>query len=143
MRDVDEILASGKISCVRHGSDGFSGWLSMGNFDGSVICSWGAGWDHVSISPRKRSYTPSWSDMCRIKELFFLDSEAVIQIHPPKAEYVNNMPNCLHLWRANDAEMVLPPAFMVGIRQGQTLEEVEQEIMTYYKEHGYKWGNES
>ena len=139
MKDMSEILASGRLSQVNKGLDGFSGWLSMGNFDCSVVCSWGAGWDHVSISPRKKSYTPSWSDMCRVKELFFLDDEAVIQIHPPKDEYVNNMPNCLHLWRANDKDMVLPPSFMVGLREGQTMADISRETRAYYKEHGYKW----
>ena len=139
MKDINEILASGRISQVNKGMDGFSGWLSMGNFDCSVVCSWGAGWDHVSISPRKKNYTPSWSDMCRVKELFFRDDEAVIQIHPPKDEYVNNMPNCLHLWRANDQDMVLPPSFMVGLKNGQTMADIDREAHAYYKEHGYKW----
>jgi hypothetical protein len=63
----------------------------------------------------------------------------VIQIHPPKAEYVNNMTNCLHLWRANDKEMVLPPSFMVGLKKGQTMEELKKETERYYNEHGYNW----
>ena len=77
--------------------------------------------------------------MCAVKELFFKDDEAVVQIHPPKDEYVNNMPNCLHLWRCYDKEMVLPPSFMVGMRKGQSYNDVMKEAKEYYKENGYEW----
>ena len=139
MKTMDEILSCGRMAMIEKGPDGFSAIIYMGNFEGSVIDSWGAGWDHVSISPRRKSYTPSWSDMCRLKDIFFRDDEAVIQIHPPKDEYVNNMPNCLHLWRANDKEMVLPPSFMVGLKKGQTMDELKKETERYYNEHGYNW----
>lgn len=33
------------------------------------------------------------------KDMFFKEDEIVVQYHPAKSEYVNNMPNCLHLWR--------------------------------------------
>ena len=77
--------------------------------------------------------------MCRIKEIFFKDDESVIQIHPPKDEYVNNMPNCLHLWRYTDGEMILPPSFMVGMRKGQTYAEVMAEAKAYYEARGEKF----
>ena len=60
----------------------------------------------------KHRIIPTWEDMCRLKEIFFRDDEAVIQIHPQKSEYVNNMPNCLHLWKYQ-GDMPLPPAWMV------------------------------
>lgn len=139
MKSVEEIKQSKKVIIDRVSPDGFSGMIAIRGWQGSVMASWGAGWDHVSVCPIKRNYTPSWDDMCLIKELFFNDSEAVIQIHPPKDEYVNNMPNCLHLWRANDKEMILPPSFMVGIRKGQTKSDAMREAEEYYKEHGYEW----
>ncbi len=139
MKTVEEIVASKKVIMARRSNDGFNGFIYIRGWEGTVIASWGGGWEHVSVSPRKNNYTPTWDDMCAIKELFFDDDEAVIQIHPPKDEYVNNMPNCLHLWRANDKEMVLPPAFMVGLRKGQTMADVEREAKKYYKEHGYEW----
>lgn len=37
------------------------------------------------------------------------------QYHPPKSAYVNNHPNCLHLWRPIGIEMPRPPSIMVGI----------------------------
>lgn len=91
-----------------------------------------ARWDHVSVAPLKRNKLPTWEQMCKVKELFFKPEEAVIQIHPPKDEYVNNMPNCLHLWRANDKEMILPPSFMVGLKKGQTMSELQDEIDKYF-----------
>lgn len=54
-------------------------------------------WEHVSVSLPDRC--PTWSEMCEIKKLFFDDNETVVQFHPPKAEYVNFHPYCLHLWR--------------------------------------------
>lgn len=62
-----------------------------------VIASDGAGWEHVSVSLPNRC--PEWGEMCRIKRIFWDEEDAVIQIHPPKSEYVDNHPYCLHLWR--------------------------------------------
>ena len=139
MKGIEEIIASNKVMIIEKSRDGFSGMIFIRGWEGSVIASWGGGWDHVSVAPRKLNKVPTWDDMCAIKELFFKDDEAVIEIHPPKSEYVNNMPNCLHLWRANDKEMILPPSFMVGIRKGQTQSDVMREAEEYYKEHGYEW----
>jgi len=64
-----------------------------------VLCqaSDGAGWEHVSVSLLDRC--PSWEEMCKIKALFWSDEDLVVQFHPPKSDYVNNHPHCLHLWR--------------------------------------------
>ncbi len=113
-------------------ADGFAGYFENSRFKGSVICSTGAGWEHVSVSPAKRNYIPTWDDMCQLKDIFFRDDEAVIQIHPPKDQYVNNMSNCLHLWRCTYKPMVLPPSVLVGIREGQTRAEIEEEIREAY-----------
>lgn len=135
MRSLEEIKACKRIAIFEQTVDGFSGIISMPLWTGTVICSWDF-WDHVSVAPSKKRITPSWDDMCMIKDIFFKDDEAVIQIHPPKNQYVNNMPNCLHLWRWNEGEMILPPSFMVGMRVGQTIDELNAEIKAYYKEHG-------
>lgn len=121
---------------VEISNDGFRGYMTVDRIDMTFVASWGGGWDHVSVSPLKKKIVPSWEIMCKVKDVFFEPGEAVIQIHPPKSEYVNNMPNCLHLWRANDREMVLPPSFMVGFREGQTPEELKAEIDQYYRERG-------
>lgn len=53
-------------------------------------------WEHVSVSSKK---TPTWDEMCYVKQLFFDDEDLVVQYHPPKSEYVNISKTCLHLWR--------------------------------------------
>lgn len=139
MKTVEEILSSGVIYSdkLKIDTDGFSGFLVIDRVNMSFVASWGGGWDHVSVAPLKRNKLPTWEQMCKVKELFFKPNEAVIQIHPPVDEYVNNMTNCLHLWRANDKPMLLPPSFMVGFRKGQTMEDLQKEIDEYYKQGGY------
>lgn len=139
MKTYEEIIKSNKLSDIRKGIDGFSAKITLRGWQGSVICSKDAGWEHVSVSPKRQNYTPSWDDMCALKELFFRDNETVIEIHPAKEEYVNNVKNCLHLWRCYDKEMVLPPSFMVGIKKGQTKNDVLNEAKKYYEENGYIW----
>jgi hypothetical protein len=72
-----------------------------------VICDDGelTGWEHVSVSLRNRC--PNWNEMCFIKNLFWSEDDTVVQIHPPKSDYVNIHEYCLHLWRkiGNDFEM--------------------------------------
>lgn len=103
-----------------------------------VVASCGLGWDHVSVSRPDR--TPTWDEMCFVKSQFFYGDEAVMQLHPPEASYVNNHRYCLHLWRPQTQEEIesngdffrkhgevapkllaeapipLPPEFMVGIK---------------------------
>lgn len=74
-------------------------------------------WEHVSVSLPNRC--PNWEEMSFIKDLFWSEEEAVIQIHPPKSEYINNHPHCLHLWRSVDSEQPLPPSIMVGLKKGE------------------------
>ena len=83
----------------------------------SVICSWAAGWEHVSINRWDRDST--WKEMCELKEIFWKDDEAVMQIHPPKSEYVDNLEHCLHLWRPikkYSGTIPLPDSLLVGIK---------------------------
>ncbi len=79
-----------------------------------VLSSDGLGWDHVSVSMAGRC--PNWIEMSYIKELFFTDKETVVQFHPKKIEYINNHQTCLHLWRNQSEEFLLPDSLMVGIR---------------------------
>lgn len=62
-----------------------------------AIASDAMGWEHVSVSRRDRC--PTWDEMCQIKELFWSSEDCVVQFHPPRSEYINNHPYCLHLWR--------------------------------------------
>lgn len=70
-------------------------------------------WEHVSVSLADRC--PSWSEMQAVKELFWDDSEVVLQFHPTKAEYVNCHPYCLHMWRHKQTNHALPPRRLIGL----------------------------
>jgi hypothetical protein len=88
-----------------------------------VVCSDGSGWEHVSVSLPKRC--PTWEELCWIKELFWEDEEAVMQLHPPKSTWVNNMRFCLHLWSPTKEKIPLPSQFMVGIKELGTIDELD------------------
>jgi len=102
-------LASDK----RYGNNGAFVINNVGIFV-NTIASDGEGWERVSVSIPNRVAT--WTEMCFIKKLFWDEEDAVIQIHPPKKDYVNCHPYTLHLWRkcgTNDF-YDKPPAWMVG-----------------------------
>jgi hypothetical protein len=79
--------------------------------DGAADELYDTGWEHVSVSRLVRESTPpSWEEMCLVKGLFWADDECVVQFHPPKADYVNQHPGVLHLWRKKGAEAFpMPP----------------------------------
>ena len=79
-----------------------------------IIASDGEGWEHVSVSCEKRN--PNWDEMCFVKNLFWGEDETVLQFHPPKSEYVNFHPYCLHLWKPVGQDLLLPPSILVGPR---------------------------
>lgn len=80
-----------------------------------IIASNGDGWDHVSVSlvDVHAQATPTWEEMCFVKDLFFETEETVIQYHPPRSRYINTHPGCLHLWRPQEASIPLPSMFLV------------------------------
>jgi hypothetical protein len=142
MRTIEEIKGNRKYiysGGLEIAKDGMRGYLNVDNVNMTFVASWGCGWDHVSVAPLKSNKMPTWDQMCKVKEIFFREDEAVIQIHPPKDQYVNNKSNCLHLWRSNDKKMLLPPSFMVGLRKGQSLTDVTEEYEQYRKKYGYEF----
>lgn len=136
MKEIDVILKNPRIAATELTFDGFSGEIAMPTWRGSIVCSFGGGWEHVSIRPFLKRITPSWDDMCLLKNMVWNEDEAVIQVHPAKKDYVNNMPNCLHLWRCRYMDMVLPPSCFVGIKDGQTIQELNEEIKAAYEAAG-------
>lgn len=84
-----------------------------------VIASDGEGWEHVSVSLPHR--TPTWAEMCKVKSLFWDDEDCVMQLHPPRSDWVNNHPYCLHAWRPVGVEIPRPPALMVGVQEAGVL----------------------
>ena len=76
----------------------------------TIIVSWGGGWEHVSINDYDK--TPTWEEMCELKDVFWNEDEWAVQYHPPKSEYVNNLKHCLHLWKPIEkftGELPVPP----------------------------------
>ncbi len=71
----------------------------------------GEPWEHVSVS--KIDKPPTWQEMCLVKELVFEDEECVIQYHPAKSDYIDQHPNCLHLWRPTVTPIPMPPKICV------------------------------
>lgn len=129
MKTNEELQHTPNLMIVKLAIDGGMGILFKAKkMFASVIWSNGGGWEHISVCPLKRSYTPSWDDMCALKDMFFYDDEVVVQYHPAKSEYVNNLSNCLHLWRPIKAELPTPPSIMVGIKKGQTASEIREAI---------------
>ena len=129
MKTLEEIRGQTGLRIVEVAPDGGAGLIEHGKLKGSVIWSFGGGWEHVSIHPFKRHYVPSWDEMCWLKSLFFYAEEWAVQYHPPVSEYVNNLGNCLHIWRPINQELPTPPSWMTGAKQGQTLSEAYAEGM--------------
>lgn len=106
------------VICIEQG-EGVKGFFKVQRFEKmrpvifTVVASDGQGWEHVSVSTPGRC--PTWDEMCFIKDLFWDEEDTVIQFHPPKSEYVNNHPNCLHLWRKVGENMKTPPKFLTGL----------------------------
>jgi hypothetical protein len=69
-------------------------------------------WEHVSVSMKDRN--PTWDEMCEIKAIFWDEEDCVVQYHPPKSDYVNIHPYCLHLWAPVGFNILRPPSIMVG-----------------------------
>lgn len=128
MKSIDELEVINNLIICEAGTDGGCGELYLGKVVGSVVWSNGGGWEHVSFAPYNRRVLPSWHDMCRIKDMFFYEEETVVQYHPAKSEYVNNVPNCLHLWRPLEIELPKPPSFFVGLKQNETLSELTSKM---------------
>lgn len=82
----------------------------------------GEPWEHASVSIPGTKRTPTWEEMCWVKNLFWEEEETVIQIHPPKSEYVNEHAYVLHLFRPLVTKIPLPPSRTVG-RKGASLVE--------------------
>lgn len=88
------------------------------------MASTGMDWDHVSVSVKlqkkkkviEAGRCPTWEEMCLIKQVFFSDDDTVMQLHPPKEDWVSTHPYCLHLWKPNKEGVSIPrpPAILVG-----------------------------
>lgn len=97
------------------GLDGFAAYLNHPSYKPEavvIVASWGGGWEHVSVSLARRC--PTWEEMCMIKDIFWGEEECVVEYHPPRSQYVNRHPYCLHLWKKIGEEFETPPKEYVG-----------------------------
>lgn len=74
------------------------------------------GFEHVSVSAwemrlsgKMEPRIPTWEEMAFVKDRFWDEEETVVQIHPPKSQYVNYTNYCLHLWKHTVFATPLPP----------------------------------
>ena len=74
----------------------------------NCIASNGDGFEHVSVTLDLKR-TPSWEVMSTVKDIFWDTEDLVVQIHPPKSQYVDCHPYCLHLWRNDQIQAIMLP----------------------------------
>ena len=80
----------------------------------NFIFSYQMGWEHLSVSMPSR--TPTWEQMCIMKDIFWNKNEACVEYHPREEDYVNNHKHCLHIWRPTHEPLPTPPSILVGFR---------------------------
>lgn len=131
MKTPEEIRRIRGLVIRTEGEDGGEGYLfsldpKKENRCATVVWSWGGGWDHVSVSWHRRC--PTWEEMVHVKNAFFKPDEWAIQYNPPQGENISQVDTCLHLWRPQAEELPRPPYWMVGLRDGQTMSELLEDV---------------
>lgn len=120
MKNLDNISNFRRINLYGDGflSDEANGAFIIDRYNNGefylVIASNGQGWDHVSVTIHKKNggsvkKCPSYQEMMMIKEKLFSEEDVVFQLHPREEDYINTHPYCLHLWKPNNCNMVVPP----------------------------------
>lgn len=84
-----------------------------------AIASDGQGWDHVSVTVHKSDRVPTHYEMLAVRNLFWGEDDYVLSFFPPKANYVNYHPGCLHLWRPSETTFPVPPTHFVGLTDAE------------------------
>lgn len=107
MRSIDEL----KPFALELGDDGGAFRIKVRKQTLTVVASWGCGWDHVSVSLPHRC--PTWEEMEAVKRALFQDDELAVQYNMPPSKHISVHPYTLHLWRPQNVEIPLPPAWMV------------------------------
>ena len=104
-------------STVRMGNNGAFIVRGPKTRDLQIIISNGLGWEHASVSYARRiARTPTWEEMNWVKDLIWREDECVMQLHPPKEDYVNMHPYVLHLWKPIGREIPRPSPYLVGLK---------------------------
>lgn len=103
-------------SSSRDGNNGYFKIQLSHRSTAHIIASDGEGWEHVSvhITEKMKQRTPTWAEMCKIKDLFWTSNDCVVQYHPAQSEYVNRHKHTLHLWRPINGSFPIPNKLLVG-----------------------------
>ena len=124
MRPLSEIKANYRLRIVSSGEDGFAAYINHPCYKPTAIAVIGMalffipgidvpdGWIEQVFDACRRC--PTWEEMCMVKDIFWGEEECVVQFHPPRSEYVNRHPYCLHLWKKIGEEYETPPKEYVG-----------------------------
>lgn len=102
----------------------------------NFIFSYQLGWEHLSVSTPCK--TPTWEQMCMMKDIFWNKDEACVEYHPKDEDYVNMHKHCLHIWKPTNQELPTPPHILVGFKS----EEEKQAFLQMAKLYGVeinKW----
>lgn len=92
MKSIDEIESDTRIQNVFPFPHGHQGFLSLRCGKRQVFA-------FVANSNTK---TPTWEEMCEVKDIFWHETEEVHEVHPANGDYIHgvgNLKNVLHLWR--------------------------------------------
>lgn len=117
MKSIEEIKKTPNLFIEAEAENDGMGGKYYDKYSGkylNFIFSYQLGWEHLSVSmPGK---TPTWDQMCIMKDIFWNEDEACVEYHPKKEDYVNMHEHCLHIWRPTDVELPTPPHILVGFK---------------------------
>ena len=120
MKTIDELKNDSQVQITQNMRSkegdvhGVMGYLNLRNCKKTMtfvashdVTPEGRKWEHVSVSYHgELTKTPSWAEMCAVKDVFWNAEEEVHQIHPKESQYVHSVghaanpkSNILHLWR--------------------------------------------
>lgn len=148
MKDLNKIKQTMGMKIKKESKNGFGGSvfpIEYKNGKAKIIqdydkvlnfmFSWACGFEHLSVSTTVK--TPSWEQMCKMKDIFWNEDEVCMQLHPAKEDYIDNMKYCLHIWKPINEKIPTPPNLMVGIRPDEKkLKEDIQDFMRRAEENG-------
>lgn len=111
MKTESRILADTRIQKLEPFLNGYRGFLQLrcGKQRAFTFCATrdipedGSTYEHVSVGlVSSNTKTPTWEEMCEVKDIFWHETEEVHEVHPAKGDYIHgvgNLKNVLHLWR--------------------------------------------
>ncbi len=115
-RQIVEAIKNADGQILDASPDGIAARIPRpGGVDLILVASWIMRWDHASVhttlhgSIQPQNRTPTWDEMNFIKDLLWHPDECAVQYHPPKADYVDDHPNTLHIWKSQNKAMPRPP----------------------------------